>query len=218
MKQELAKLQRTNVPYRRRVPIELLLPDKEPDLLVPVSSRSFPEAQTPTLPDTSSTQSDAPQQGEQPPRKIGGGIFRPSGDHTIFQHVNLTPPSATPLQPNLPPDGQTKLPMTLFNFTTTWFSLTIALERWNLLASISPERLPTLFQASLDPVLLNSILTNFVDILPVHSDLKPAISRYMAAFGLVPRLSTVTLLFSDDERRTVRTLWDLLGEQPKWGL
>ena len=137
----------------------------ENDFMKPVSSRSLTSASTPAstkqyskspttdnnhLPTPSSsllksnTFKDAKQARESTkPSRAGGGIFRPSGDHTIFDNgekKGSQPPAGPP--PVIVNDisqktnnfSSAKPPMTLFNFTRSWESLHSAEERWNLIS------------------------------------------------------------------------------------
>lgn len=82
------------------------------------------------------------------PTRVGGGIFRPAGDHTIigsgdkydaqlsFATTALPPPvSGSNQKTPVPSSGvSTKPPMTLFDFTRAWESLSSVQDRWELLS------------------------------------------------------------------------------------
>lgn len=144
----------------------------ENDFMKPVSSRSLTSTSTSIAPkqnsgsrsidDNSSpthltsspkpsTFMDAKQARESTkPSRAGGGIFRPSGDHTIFdkgEKQSSQPQADHVTQPSPPPAAavngtsqktnslsSTKPPMTLFNFTRSWESLDLAEDKWDLIS------------------------------------------------------------------------------------
>jgi hypothetical protein len=141
----------------------------ENDFMKPVSSRSLTSASakqnsesrtidnnsSPThLPSSPkpSTFIDAKQARDSTkPSRAGGGIFRPSGDHTIFDkgEKQSSQPQADhgATKPSPPPAADmngtsqktnslssTKPPMTLFNFTRSWESLDLVKDKWDLIS------------------------------------------------------------------------------------
>ncbi|KIM78520.1 hypothetical protein PILCRDRAFT_591682 [Piloderma croceum F 1598] len=233
----------------------------ENDFMKPVSSRSLTSASTSTAakqnsesrtrdnnssltPLTSSpkpsTFMDAKQARESSkPSRAGGGIFRPSGDHTIFdkgEKQSSADRAAT--KPSSPPaaamngtsqktnsSSSIKPPMTLFNFTRSWESLDLAEDKWRLISQIPPTSLPAFFQTSLDPSLLVSILDTFLAVLhnitDPEDDNRARMRQYMAMFSKVPRFSTVVLLMSKKEKEKAKEVWDKMGVRnggAAWGM
>ncbi|KAJ7103106.1 hypothetical protein B0H15DRAFT_1016937 [Mycena belliarum] len=115
------------------------------------------------------------------PSRVGGGIFRASGENTIFAPRERTyvlaaaapafvpnPPPPAPASESIPPAPapvQThrrpapafvpaKSPMTLVAFTRAWDADPAPGARRALLFKIPPGALPALFQTSLEPALL----------------------------------------------------------------
>ncbi|TFK52695.1 TPR-like protein, partial [Heliocybe sulcata] len=127
------------------------------------------------------------------------------------QNGSASPPPATPTAPTT---KSSKLPFTLFTFTRQWESARTDEERWNLMAQISPDSLPSLFQTSLEPTLLVSMLTTFLHILSVPGisvGVKEDIRQYMLALGRVPRFSIVLMLMSRSEKDLAEQVWQELG-------
>ncbi|KAJ7070602.1 TPR-like protein [Mycena amicta] len=168
---------------------------------VPASSTSFKEAKTAR--DTSK------------PSLVGGGIFRASGEHTIFKAKSSTSPGkaespetekSTPSAATPPATYDGKTPTTLFEFTRAWEGTADPGVRLSLLLRFPPTSLPTLFQTSLDPALFVEI----IDVLRVSST-KTTAKEYMHAFASVPRFGTVVRFLSASERQKVRGMWVDLG-------
>jgi len=115
--------------------------------------------------------------------------------------------------------------MTLFNFTRSWESLDSAEQRWNLISQIPPTTLPALFQTSLEPSLLGSILDTFLTVLkqttnPENGD-RVSTRQYMAMFSKVPRFSTVVLFMSAEEKKLAKDVWEKVGVRngcAAWGI
>jgi hypothetical protein len=70
------------------------------------------------------------------PSRVGGGIFRSSGNHTLFNRNEEIPrPAPVTTSPPTTVDGTVpKAPMTLFNFTKMWDSHMEDKIRWNILS------------------------------------------------------------------------------------
>jgi len=224
---------------------------KEPvELLTPVASRSLlssspgPSA-TPANEPSSSTQRAIPSN----PPKVTGGIFRPNGQHTIFK--SSAPNNASrdiptgAAQPNAPapnnqprslskaaaaessPSGpltQASLASSLFAFSKSWESSSSSQDRWELLLTVPPHVMPSLFKTSLEASMLVSLLRVFVDKLQspnVTAGEKLLISSYMGSLPRVARFKTVTLFFSPQERKQVTDIFELLPNNPDlkaaWG-
>lgn len=68
--------------------------------------------------------------------RVGGGIFRSFGNHTLFtRDEEIHHPAPMKTSPSAKVDGTIpKSPMTLFNFTKIWESRVKDEERWNILS------------------------------------------------------------------------------------
>jgi hypothetical protein len=142
-------------PKRRRLPIEIVEPT-EP--LASEASHFKPSAdsesvrQSSSQPITSAISSSSPPTSSRSsrPGRVGGGIFRPSGDHmlfstpieqTVFEAPAPTPPVAdsvkdTTKSPSANADHISSMdpPLSLFRFSRTWESLRSTEERWQLIS------------------------------------------------------------------------------------
>lgn len=213
LEEETRERQGKSVPRRRRVPIEIIEPEadkspvaKDEPLLQPVSSRDLrPETKRETreqLPPKPQTFADAKQARESKGIRVGGGIFRPSGNHTI---VTRTANEAS----HEPRSGKANTtpvqsPTTLFDFTKSWNSLETDEARWKLMCTIPPSSLPALFQASLEPDLLKSILHTFQAV--CNPSTSSAVRDYLTALMRVQRFGTVMLFMDKQERQRLESL------------
>lgn len=70
------------------------------------------------------------------PSRVGGGIFRSSGNHVLFTRDEeiLRPAPVTTSSPTMVGGTVPKAPMTLFNFTKIWESHVEDEDRWNILS------------------------------------------------------------------------------------
>ncbi|EIM85824.1 uncharacterized protein STEHIDRAFT_121842 [Stereum hirsutum FP-91666 SS1] len=189
----------------------------------------------------------------------GGGALRASGSHTLSKDhgENLTGDEPSETKPDVhiasgatvtddprPPNTITDLPapaeydgpnaklgISLFTFSREWDSHHEATpeDRWKLLSQIPPPALPTLFQTSLEPSLLSSILTVLRALLSTHlsaqPELKSWVRAYMVHFARVPRFGTIILFTSKAEKEVIEEVWRAVGEEEgdraerkKWGL
>ncbi|KZV68816.1 hypothetical protein PENSPDRAFT_686951 [Peniophora sp. CONT] len=161
------------------------------------------------------------------PVRAGGGIFRSSGDHTVVPEKEVaattsstaTPskaPAASssakcePLPAPAPPGGDAKLPWTLFAFVRNWDALNTPEDRWALLSKVPPSALSNLYQTSLEPSHIVSVLRVFQVLLttPAHEDqredIKTWIKDYLNGYTRVQRFGTITLFMSTEERKLVK--------------
>ncbi|KAG9035787.1 hypothetical protein FRB95_010555 [Tulasnella sp. JGI-2019a] len=126
--------------------------------------------------------------------------------------------SARPVPPH-PSSSISGVIPTLFDFTRNWNATVSHDRKWELLkSSVPPSELPSLFLTSLEPVLLNSILTTFLalistDVLPI----KDEVLEYLKAFPRVPRFEFVVMFLSPKEQKAVKDIWALYGETPGTG-
>ncbi|KAI0029481.1 hypothetical protein K488DRAFT_80143 [Vararia minispora EC-137] len=222
-------------PKRRRVPIKIVqseqavsthlpeAPVSDDALLKPVSTRPLSSVPSPA-PSSSASKPQTFQEAKQVrTSKAGGGIFRPSGSHTVFNPAppngatsstkapapaSARPPplSAVPLSAPASGDANTKLQWTLFSFSRNWNALLSPADRWQLLSRIPPSALPSLFQTSLETPLLLSVLDTFHTLLTSSAyeterhDLRNWIRQYLVHFPQVPRFGTVVLFLSSNEK------------------
>lgn len=114
--------------------------------------------------------------------------------------------------------------MTLFDFTKAWDSLETDDARWKLICVsgngpclrpylltiwfqvIPPLSLPTLFQASLEPDLLKSILHTFQGVLNQDPTARSSVRGYLSALLRVQRFGTVLLFMDKQERQLLEHL------------
>ncbi|KAF4571362.1 anaphase promoting complex subunit cdc16 [Pleurotus pulmonarius] len=118
----------------------------------PRSEAKKSEVATPSLPPPKPASFKEAKQARDSikPSRMGGGIFRPTGKHTVFTHVG---PSV---------DDTPKPTMSLFDFARAMHSLSTASDKWKLLLdNIPPSTLPQLFKTSLEPPLLVSVFEMF---------------------------------------------------------
>ena len=94
-----------------------------------------------------------------------------------------------------------------------------------MIQQIPPTSLPALFQTSLDPSLLVSILNTFLAVLKnitdPEDDNRARMRQYMAMFSKVSRFSTVVLLMSKEEKERAKEVWDKMGVRnggAAWGI
>ncbi|KAF8574207.1 hypothetical protein K439DRAFT_866809 [Ramaria rubella] len=212
----------------RDVPIYIVEPDElasirenSNDLLKPIHSRILSPSPVPSHQPTSSTSA----QKSQP--RVGAAIFRADGNHTMLRgpiaepstpSAPIPPPPATIAKPtkhtmtysavsptNVPTPSSS---LTYFAFTRTWNALPMPQERYSLLTSVPPESLPALFQNSLEPEFLVSILKFFEAVAsPATSHI---LSLYMSALTLIPRFKTILLFLSPKEKDIARAVWDAI--------
>ncbi|KAF9457431.1 hypothetical protein BDZ94DRAFT_1273109 [Collybia nuda] len=237
-------------------PTSQILPPAKPttEILQPVSSRSLksqphvlssPPLPTAKLPPSTKVDETRTFKGARrarenaKPSRVGGGIFRASGDSTIFPIRGEPPPKSNVTDP-LPPttridtranetEGMSpslanpipRASMTLFEFSKSWRSTSVIHDRWALITTILPVDLPILFKSSLEPTLLVDILQVF-EVLVDDEKRRPLLQEYMENFARVPRFGTIALFLSRKEKDTVERVWARLGIKkdaidPIWG-
>ncbi|KAF9235174.1 hypothetical protein BU15DRAFT_78271 [Melanogaster broomeanus] len=217
-------------PKRRRVPIEII----EPDASSPLDPRitAAPEIKLEALSSRKLKEETKPAEMEIPPSKpqtfmdakrareasktvpVSGGIFRHTGNHTIVTRTtneSTTSPRAStpaPVSTQSTPSPPIKPPMTLFQFTKSWDSLRFDDDRWSLIRTIPPSSIPALFQVSLEPELLKSILHTLRATLEQSpdSDTRNVVREYLLAFTKVQRFGTVMLFMDKHERQLLELL------------
>jgi hypothetical protein len=139
-------------------------------LLQPISSRALPRSHEPSSSSIEPDQSTMPPPPRRTtsariesfrdakqlrdtakPSRVGGGIFRPSGNHTLFardDEMSGAAPAATSLPAQV--DCTVQAPMTLFNFTKMWESHTKDEDRWKVLSVrdvTSPHHISDLYKS-----------------------------------------------------------------------
>ncbi|KAG2060663.1 TPR-like protein, partial [Suillus hirtellus] len=228
----------TSAIKRRRVPIEIVEEASrqlkglgDHGLLQPISSRALPRSNEPSLSSIKPDQSTTPPLPKQvtsaktesfkdakqlrdtaKPSRIGGGIFRPSGNHTVFRNDKLS--GAAPVTTSLPALVNTvpQAPITLFNFTKMWESHMKDEDRWNILSGIPPLSLPKMFQASLEPVLLSSILQHFARVIDLQIATPSDVREYLVSLSKVQRFGTIMLFMDKEEKMLLNRLWETCGK------
>ncbi|THV07845.1 hypothetical protein K435DRAFT_847653 [Dendrothele bispora CBS 962.96] len=167
--------------------------------------------------------------------RVGGGIFRASGENKIFEsrenkpkieevdvdqlrtnvtaqtkELSVTKENVKVTQPlsNKANREFSHTNMTLFDFDRKWQQLVSPEEKFEFLSTIKPNQLPVMFQTSLEPSLLTSICQTILDALENSSDrgIEMAGAEYMQAFTKVPRIRTVVLFLSQDEKEIIRAV------------
>ncbi|PFH53281.1 hypothetical protein AMATHDRAFT_45559 [Amanita thiersii Skay4041] len=163
--------------------------------------------------------------------RVGGGIFRSSGDNTVFPmresaasplYSKIESPStnagfksrdlAYPVNVSIT-NGSTRSPITMFSFTKAWESNRSTEERWKLITSISPTNIPSMCGSSLEPAQFISIMDVFLQVLEGNGKdemTKTVIREYLRSFGSVPRFTTLLLFLSEKEKGLVQQLWNAL--------
>ncbi|TFK39052.1 hypothetical protein BDQ12DRAFT_630217 [Crucibulum laeve] len=280
------------VEEERLKPVSTRKLEKSPNITSPPSSATQPKSASEPLSDAAaalrSGQATPPKatsfkdvkqvRNNTKPSRVGGGIFRPSGNNTIFPERHLpstsspvppaapklpqatalaTMPTAAPLQsqppaPSLPattmtpelltadaasPKPEEKMdmdlpkqpvgnpkpvqpPATLFDLVRAWASSTSNTERWLLITSIPPSKLPEFCKTSLEPMLLVSILETFLAMLEGSNDsnMTLLIKQYMECFAKVPRIGVLILFLSKNEKSIAKQVWYRLGVEAPTGV
>ncbi|KAI5122439.1 hypothetical protein M0805_008752 [Coniferiporia weirii] len=232
---DIASTSKPSVP-RRRVPIEIVessSPSNAGDSLTPISSRPLISKHERTLPtqvssparlspsEKTSESSDKAGEHQKTAPSARGGIFRPSGEHTLFRAPSKSSPSSPSISSSKPAaplasekDSPQPSPLSLFDLNRSW-ELASSSERWDLLCNIPPEALPSLFKTSLEATLLVQILE--VCALATSSTGDPAIKDrvrgYLRWFPRVPRFSTVALFLSKQEKEIASLLAETVGAE-----
>jgi hypothetical protein len=142
-------------PKRRRLPIEIVEPTEplasEASHLKPsADSESVRQSSQPPITPAISSSSPPTSSRTSKPGRVGGGIFRPSGGHTLFSTPTEqtvfeapvpTPPVADSVKaPSANADYVSFMdpPLSLFRFSRTWESLRSTEERWQLISVSGP--------------------------------------------------------------------------------
>ncbi|KAG2065025.1 TPR-like protein [Suillus decipiens] len=201
-------------------------------LLQPISSRVLPRSNEPSSTSVKPNQSTTPPLSRQTtsartesykdakqlrdiakPSCVGGGIFQPSGNHTLFaRNVGISSAASVTNSRSVMIDRTIpQAPMTLFNFTKMWESHMEDEDRWNILSGIPPSSLPNMFQASLEPVLLSSILQHFERFIDLHIAAPHDVRKYLVSLSRVQRFGTIMLFMNKDEKILLQGLWERCG-------
>lgn len=205
-------------PRTRRVPIQVI--DVPPaatvqdDLLIPVSSRPLNRpsqttsvAETPT---NKQVEQNSPQNTFREIKqarntKFGGGIFRPSGSHTIFKSEPSSAPSTKPQTDQLPRPA-----INLAAFTRSWNTLTTDKHKWTLLQQIPPSSLSRFFGSSLEADILSSMLSVFLTALSSGGSEQNLVKEYMVCLPQLPRFFLLYTFLRRSDKDRARDIWTLL--------
>ena len=212
-------------PRTRRVPIEIVdtppTTSAQDDLLTPVSSRPL-DRPVPIVSPTnatllSDTETPENKQSEQKPSqstfhetkqprstKYGGGIFRSSGSHTIFESETSSIPR-TKSQTNHP----SRPAMNLAAFTRSWNTLTDK-HKWVLLQQIAPASLLHFFGSSLEADILSSILGVLLTVLSAGESERGLIKEYMVHLPQVPRFLLIYKFLRSEDKDRAKDIWTFL--------
>lgn len=201
------------------------------------SSGVLPASSSPPAKPSTFREAKQARDSSKPSRAAGGGIFRGSGEHVIFGNKERgngsSPPAPAPSvtagasgtakldesAAKIPTAASTSVtsersPLTLFAFTRKWESAKSDDDRWCLLSQIPPSSLPYLFQTSLEPSLLASMLATFLHVLRspnANQQVKEDVKQYMSSLSRVPRFNFVLMLLSRSEKDTARQVWSEVG-------
>ncbi|KAF8470420.1 hypothetical protein DFH94DRAFT_209695 [Russula ochroleuca] len=158
--------------------------------------------------------------------RVGGGIFRMSGNDTVFETRDVPAsaavadhppkdPAPTPASTHTAPAATrapSAAPRTLFEFTRAWDSIPSSdtATRWALLNSIHPTSLPALFGASLEPALLASLVSVLAGASANTDNItsRDAVRAVMCSLARVSRFRTVVQFLSRAERDAARAAWE----------
>ncbi|KAL0577124.1 hypothetical protein V5O48_004877 [Marasmius crinis-equi] len=219
---------------RRRVPIKIIESEPSPQSISapaetkatssvvstsePASVSHKPDSQASPPPATPKTFQDAKKARDEvkPPPRVGGGIFRASGKNTIFTRnepeiKGASVPSIPATAPRQPIHAKSFA--TLFDFNKAWLSVTSPVDRFQLISNIQPTNYPTFFKTSLEPSLFTAVVQCYLEFLGSQPNAIAQIKQSMEGFLNVPRITTVALFLSRQERDTVAQLLDKVGDQ-----
>ncbi|KAH7097599.1 hypothetical protein BKA62DRAFT_715680 [Auriculariales sp. MPI-PUGE-AT-0066] len=158
--------------------------------------------------------------------KVGGGIFRSNGTHSLFKgstgessvSAAATTDSSTPSSSAaatssatllLPVATQDAKPTTLFALEREWAQTKSPEARWNHLS----------LQTSLEPEFFYSLLVTMATVATsagATADVRNAMREYLQALAKVPRFDTLVMFLSGSEKETIRGLLSALGLR-SWG-
>ncbi|KAL4080830.1 hypothetical protein J3A83DRAFT_4084838, partial [Scleroderma citrinum] len=213
-------------PKRRRVPIEIIESERDQktqqqassskaandeSFIQPISSRNLkPDNESTTgSPSRPASQAFVEAKNTRESAKggrVSGGIFRPSGNHTVLTRSTTEQRTTTRPTPTPSKSAASQPLTTLFEFTKTWDSLNTDDARWKLICTIPPASFPMLFQASLEPDLLKSILHTFQGVLNRDPTARGSVQQYLSALMRVQRFGTVMLFMDKQERQLLEYL------------
>ncbi|KAK1232172.1 hypothetical protein PQX77_004684 [Marasmius sp. AFHP31] len=179
------------------------------------SQEPTPSEPAPAAPKTFQDAKKARDEAKPPPR-VGGGIFRASGKNTIFargdpatQQTPVPAPSPTSLSQPI----TVKSFATLFDFNKAWSSTTSTVDRYQLINNIQPSNYSAFFKTSLEPTLLIAIIQVYSDFLSSQPNAVAQIKRSMEGFLQVPRITTLALFLSREEKERVVQLLEKVDDQ-----
>ncbi|TEB36526.1 TPR-like protein [Coprinellus micaceus] len=140
------------------------------------------------------------------PSRVGGGIFRPSGESKLFRTREVTPSVTLQEAP------QVKTPGTFSELVKRWAAAKSPEEQWALLSKIQPSHFPSFCKSAMEPTFLASIFRTIHVVLD-KGDLNTqiAIRAFLEYLPLVARFNTIFLFLSKAEKETARGIWARLG-------
>lgn len=198
----------------RRVSIQVIdvppTTTTQDDLLTPVSSRPLNQPLSTTF--VSGTPENK-QLGQKYPRetkqagstKYGGGIFRPSGSHTIFKSEPSSAPH-TKAQTDQPPRSVVNLAA----FSRSWNTLTTDKHKWTLLQQIPPASLSRFFGSSFEADVLSSILSVLLAALSSGEPEQSLVKEYMVSLPQVSRFFLIYTFLRRGDKDRAKEIWAFL--------
>lgn len=72
--------------------------------------------------------------------------------------------------------------------------------------------LPKMFQASLEPVLLSSILQHFARVIDLQIAAPSDVREYLVSLSKVQRFGTIMLFMNKEEKILLKGLWETCGK------
>jgi hypothetical protein len=82
----------------------------------------------------------------------------------------------------------------------------------SVVQGIPPLSLPNMFQASLEPVLLSSILQHFERVIDIQIAAPDDVREYLVSLSKVQRFGTIMLFMNKDEKMLLKRLWETCGK------
>ncbi|KAJ3575668.1 hypothetical protein NP233_g949 [Leucocoprinus birnbaumii] len=179
------------------------------------SSSAAEVAGSPAAETASAKTAQSPQSAENGDAGVGAGVRVTQAREEEEKVSTVESPS------KIPPtkaDGRGTAPVgeapgTLFDLIRAWRSVLTSLERWKLLQTIPPSRIPAFCKTSLEPPLLDSILEVFLVVLsalPTEED-RGKVKEYMESLEKVPRFGTLVMFLNKREKAVAKEVWRKLG-------
>ncbi|KAG9074803.1 hypothetical protein FRC06_010444, partial [Ceratobasidium sp. 370] len=115
-------------------------------------------------------------------------------------------------------------PPTLITFLQKWSNANSDGERAQILFTVPPASIPTLFGPTLESPLLGTMLAALSSAVTSSVAPEPVRGRaaeYMRALARVPRFTTLMMFLDGEEKKNAARVWDAVGgegeERKRWG-